>query len=294
MATPAEPQMPWWRHGIAAISLTVIAANLIFWSVPLFGCALAKLLAPPIRPTLTRWMDRIYRGAVLVNTWWLRGVLGIAWPRPRPRLGRDATAIVLSNHVNWADVLILQDIVVPDGPLLKFLAKFELVFVPVFGLICWAYGFPLLRRTSAAHQDDSMRRERDLARLKAACKNLLHDGGALTNFAEGTRFSGQKRDAAGHAYAAVLRPRSGGFANAIEVLADHLVAIVDVTLIYPEGASFWRLLAGAVPNIDVRVTCFGVQEMPTGAAASSHWLNARWQAKDRAILEHRSARSALR
>ena len=180
-------------HLRSTISIIVLTANLSFWGIGLVLLGLLKAIVPASR----RWADArlaaAYRGAVAVNDAWLRGVIGLEWDRPETGLGRDEICIVVSNHGCWADILLVQSAVTRDGPLLKFLTKRELLYIPVLGVIFWAFDFPLLRRGKRAGVDKAEQRRLDAEALASACDVVRSNPAALMNFAEGTRFTEEKR-----------------------------------------------------------------------------------------------------
>ena len=145
-------------HVKSVASITVITLNLLFWVPPILVLSLVKLLVPASRRVTDRALEGCYRLAVAVDDAWLRGVIGIRWDRPFPPVSSDEVSIVLSNHVCWADILVLQSVLCREGPLLKFLTKRELAWIPIFGVIFWAFDFPLLRRTTKEGQSESERR----------------------------------------------------------------------------------------------------------------------------------------
>jgi 1-acyl-sn-glycerol-3-phosphate acyltransferase len=277
-----------WAHLKSAVSLTVITLNLVFWLGPVFALALAKLLPAARGGRVDRTMERVYRAAVAVDDWWLRHVIGIRWSRPRLGLDCARSYLVLSNHVSWTDILLVQSVIARDGPLVKFLAKRELLFVPIVGLICWAFDFPLLRRRSRPGEDDVARRWRDLEALREACRTLARHPAALMNFAEGSRFSEARRLDSGSRYRHLLEPRVGGLLTLVEALGGELEAVVDLTLIYPRSVSFWRFLSGAVPEVEILAEVIDPATLPRTREEASRWLETRWARKDAAIESARS------
>jgi len=277
-------------HLRAAVGLVVISLNLGFWVVLALPLALAKLLWPGGRGAIERAMGGIYRAALWIDDLWLGRVVGIRWPRPALGLAKDRTYVVLSNHVSWSDIFVIQSIVVRDGPLLKFLAKRELLRVPIVGAIIWAFDFPVLRRQAKAGGDEAARRTRDLETLRAAADVLRDHPAAVMNFAEGTRSTEAKRVEQESPYAHLLIPRVGGFATLIEGLGEELEAVVDLTLVYPRPVSFWALLAGAVREIGVDAEVVPRARLPRGREDTIDWLLARWARKDAILAGAQSAR----
>ncbi len=274
-------------HARSLLSLTVVTVNLVFWLPPLILLALVKLLLPPSRRLVDPLLDGIYRTALRIDDIWLRRVMRIEWPRPDHGVPRDSVSLVISNHVCWADILVLQSLLSRSGPLLKFLAKRELLWMPVFGIIFWAFDFPLLRRRGKGVMDEAARRRADAEALEKACEALREHPAALLNFAEGTRFTEEKRVARASPYRTLLPPKVGGLASLRTALEGSMTEIVDVTLAYPEDATFWRFLAGLVPRVELDVERIPVEAVPRDRDALIEWLDERWRRKDRLILAAR-------
>lgn len=272
------------RHLRAATCLAGITLNLIFWGLLLLLLLPAKAV-PRTRPWFRRVSNRIYRAAVRVDNVLLRRVSGASWNVEELTLDCSRPHIVLANHRSWADILIVQNVVATRGPIVKFLCKRELLYVPIFGLIILAFDFPMLRRRSRQGSDPAHRRDDDRRRVTAASAALLDSPAAILSFAEGTRFTETKRGALGGPYEHLLPPRAGGLAAMIEALAPAGGAIVDLTLAYPRAVSFWEFLGGAEGPVNVTWETIPIAEVPRGRA--QEWLNDRWRRKD-ALLQTRS------
>ena len=275
--------MKLWSHAKSLVSLVVITAQLMFWVLGLMLASLVKLLVPPLRSTANRSMDGMYRIAVAIDDAWLRGVLGIDWTRPPLGLDRGNTYVVLANHASWSDILLLQSVLVRDGPVLKFLVKRSLMWVPIFGVIFWAFDFPRLRRRARSGEDEIVRRRRDLDALRSACEVVRERPAALMVFAEGTRFTPEKRLDQDSPYRHLLEPRVGGLAALLEGLEGDIEAVLDVTIVYPRPVSFWSFLAGALATVEVDVERIEPDALPTEREALVDWLAERWRQKDARI-----------
>ena len=88
------------------------------------------------------------------------------------------------------------------------------------------------------------------------------------------------------------RTRAGGLAFALGAMGKHLHRILDVTIVYPEGAkSYWSFLCGDVRNIRVRVRSLPITEKLLGDYTNDRkfrvefhaWLNVLWMEKDKCI-----------
>ncbi|MBP0657076.1 acyltransferase, partial [Mycobacterium tuberculosis] len=77
--------------------------------------------------------------------------------------------------------------------------------------------------------------DRDIIEAKRACQNLIDKPFTLLNFIEGTRFTQKKRDLQQSPYQHLLKPKAGGIALALGALVDDLDAVLDMTIVYPDG-----------------------------------------------------------
>ena len=277
------------QHLRAATCLTAITLNLTFWALLLLVLLPAKA-APRTRPWFRRVAARIYRAAVRVDNVLLRRISGASWNVEELTLDRSRPHIVLANHRSWADILIVQSLVATRGPIVTFLCKRELLYLPIFGLIILAFDFPVLRRQAQRGIDAGSRRGDDRRRVTEAAAALLESPAAILSFAEGTRFTVAKRDAnrrdAGDSqYEHLLPPRAGGLAAMIEALAPGGGSIVDLTLAYPRPSTFWDFLGGAAGSVEVAWETIPIATVES--AEATNWLNDRWRRKEE-LLDRRS------
>ena len=271
--------MTWGQHARATLCTGAIGLGLTVFSLPLVILACAKLAAPRAR-ILTTAMNGIYRSAVAYDDWCLLRIARVRWELPDLRLDAEQTCLVICNHRSWCDVLVVQSLIAKKGPVITFLTKRELAFVPVFGIIVWAFHFPLLKRRARGTQSEAARRESDRQRILAACAAVRRAPAAILAFAEGTRFSPAKRERSHSPYRHLLPPRPGGFTAIYDSLAGTDAVIVDLTLDYDGEVTFWRFLAGEV-RVSARVAVWEWAELANRDRAA--WLTERWQIKDRQL-----------
>jgi 1-acyl-sn-glycerol-3-phosphate acyltransferase len=176
----------------------------------------------------------------------------------------------------------LQYIVVSQGPIIKFLIKRELIFVPVVGWICLALNFPRLSRG----KDKQSRRE-DYNLVANATMELSRAPIALVNFAEGTRFTPEKHHHQHSPYQHLLLPRSGGMRIMLDSMTD--ATVLDVTLVYPEDLTFWQCLSGRLNSITVHLSYYPVSDIDN----IENWLAERWQTKDKLFAKTRASYSEV-
>jgi 1-acyl-sn-glycerol-3-phosphate acyltransferase len=269
------------RHLRAATCFAGITLNLVFWAL-LLALLLPAKAVRRTRPWFNRLADRIYHAAVRIDSALLRRVSGVLWRFDELTLDPTRPHIVLANHRSWADILIVQAVVATRGPIVKFLAKRQLLFTPIFGLIILAFDFPILRRRTRRGDDPAKRRDDDRRRVSEAAAVLLDSPAAILSFAEGTRFSEAKLKASHGPYDHVLPPRAGGLVAMIEALGGGGGGrIVDLTIAYSRTVSFWEFLGGESGPVSVLWETVEIAEVEPGRAQA--WLNARWRRKDAAL-----------
>ena len=273
--------------------------NTVFWFVPVLALAIIKLLVPiaAFRTWLTRWLMHLGECWIAVNSAMLGTFASIDWQvRGTETLRRDRWYLVMANHQTWVDILVLQKAFNRRIPFLKFFIKRELIWFPILGIAWWALDMPFMKRYSTKYlaQHPHMK-GKDLETTRRACAKFKHTPTSVINFVEGTRFSEAKRDARNVPYRNLLQPRAGGFAVAISSMGELFDAILDVTLVYPNGpVEFWDMCRGQ--HVEVLVD---VRERPVepwlveGDYQNDRefrrrvhvWLGDIWQEKDELIQQ---------
>lgn len=274
-----------------ALSVLVVFANTIFWSVLLFGIALFKAVIPATgwrnfwgrvaNDIAQRWVGVNSAGLELTKDirWDVQGIEGL-----RP----DRWYLLISNHQTMVDIVVLQKIFHRKIPFLKFFLKRELFWVPIMGLAWWALDYPFMERSSSARKDlDTARR---------ACEKFRLSPVTVMNFVEGTRFTPEKHREQASPYRHLLKPKVGGIAVTLGTMGDLIDKILDVTLVYPEGVTgLWPFLCAKSFAVTVRVRQIPVTEELKGDFFSDRefrrrfvdWLSTLWEEKDRLIDELR-------
>jgi 1-acyl-sn-glycerol-3-phosphate acyltransferase len=202
--------------------------------------------------------------------------------------------LVNCNHQSWADILVLQHLLTGRIPLLKFFLKQQLIWVPVMGLAWWALDFPFMRR----HSEEFLKkhpemRGKDQAATRKACEKFALIPTSVMNFLEGTRFTAAKHQLQQSPYRHLLKPKAGGIALALNAMGDKFQAILDVTIVYPDGApNFWEFLCGKLKRVVVRVQSLPVPAQlmngdyagdPAVREAFQRWVQQLWRDKDAQI-----------
>ena len=273
---------------------SLLTLNTVVWVTPLLLLALIKLLVPVagFRRALTRVLMAIAENWISVNRVVLAGSGSFDWILPANiTLKRDGWYLVLSNHQTWVDIVVLQSVFNRRIPLLKFFIKQELVWFPLLGLGWWALDLPFMKRYSpsylARHPE---KKGKDLEATRRACEKFRHTPTSVINFVEGTRFSEAKRDSRGSPYRHLLKPRAGGVAIALSSMGELFDAVLDVTIIYPDGPpEFWAMCFGDRVRAEIDVVSIplesrlieGDYEGDRGYRRDVHrWLSDVWDAKD--------------
>lgn len=282
-------------HGI--VGLVSFALNTLFWSVPLFAVALLKLLVPvpAVRRRLSLLLTQIAEGWIAVDSWMMATIQRAPFQvTGLEGLRRDGYYLICCNHLSWVDIPVLQRAFYRRIPFLRFFIKQELIWVPVLGLAWWALDFPFMKRYSTQYLlRHPEKRGVDLATTRKAVEKFRHNPTSILNFLEGTRFTAAKHREQVSPYRHLLRPKAGGLAGAVGAMGDMFDAILDVTLIYPDGpVELWGLLSGQLGRVIVHVEQRPVPPEWAGAdyradpafrAAFKAWVNQIWAEKDALI-----------
>ena len=164
------------------------------------------------------------------------------------------------------------------------------MWIPIFGVVFWAFDFPLPRRRTKPGQAPEARRAADAEALRLACDALRRRPAAITNFAEGTRSTPEKRAATESPHRHLLAPRVGGFVSLVDALGSDLDSVVDATILSREPLSFWAFLSGRLAPITIEAERIPATALPKDRDALAAWLRARWAAKDERIERARTDR----
>jgi len=288
-------------QGIVTFSACTI--NTIICFTPIMVFAVLKFLLPfrRIRNALTRWIMLVGEAWIGCNAlifsignstrWEFRGLEG---------LSREHWYLVIVNHQTWVDIVALQTMLNRRVPFLKFFIKQELIWFPFLGLAWWAMDMPFMKRYSktylAKHPEN---KGKDLEATRQACEKFRDTPTSVINFIEGTRFTEEKKAKRGSTYDNLLPPRAGGVALALTSMGDMFDTILDVTMVYPDGAvDFWGMMCGEFEHVIIDVVRRPVDEwLYKGDYQNDRefrrnfhqWLTLLWEEKDRKIDELRSS-----
>jgi len=287
----------WWVHVRAALVLAYITCNLAFWIAPLLVLVVFKWFVPisSVRTGIYGMMAWIYRAAVQMNDWILfQGM----------KIQLDLTGInqtypgnfylALCNHQSWSDIFILQHLLNRKTPIMKFLVKNELMYLPVVGLICWAYDFPFLNRGKQIIKGSGkFNRLNDSQALNKSLTQFLRSSATIMNFAEGTRFTSLKAKRQQSPYQYLLKPKAGGLIAIYKMMGQELAAVLDFTIVYDAPKpNFWRFIGGKIQRVKIHLDTISSEELKENLGSPEanfnseraiEWINQRWGQKDRKI-----------
>ena len=289
--------------GLATVVL--LLANTLVLIGPLLLIALAKFILPGQAPR-----DASSRGVMWVAECWAENckrIFALLTPthwdiRGNAELRRDRSYLVISNHQSWVDIPALVQAFNRKTPYFKFFLKQELIWVPFLGLAFWALDYPFMKRYSKAFLAKHPQMQgKDLEITRAACEKFKRLPVTVVNYLEGTRFTPAKQAQQQSPYRYLLKPKAGGVAFVLASLGEQIDAVLDVTLVYPEGKApgFWALLSGQVDKviIDIQTRSLAPELWQGDYQNDSQfrqymqdWVSQLWQEKDARIARIRAER----
>lgn len=280
------------------LSFLLYVANSIIIVVPIVLIAVIKLVIP------FEFWQVISRKIldILATTWidinsfnmWLFQQMDLQTTGTET-LQKDYWYLVISNHQTWVDILLLQKSLNRKIPFLKFFLKQELIWVPVMGLAWWAMDFPFMKRYSKDFlKKNPHLKGKDIEVTRKACEKYKTIPVSIVNFVEGTRFTPSKHSKQQSPFTHLLKPKAGGVAFVLNSMGEYMTAIVNVTIVYPDGPkSFWDFLCGRIPSAKIHVETLEVTDDIIGSyeedaefkAHFQSWINGVWEEKDERISE---------
>ncbi|WLD59173.1 acyltransferase [Salinispirillum sp. LH 10-3-1] len=287
--------------GILALLLMLIQT--VIGMIPLMTIALLKLIVPikSFRRSCTIAVMRIAETWAEVNKGIFALLTSTQWEvNCDIPLRKDTSYLIVCNHQSWVDIPALIQVLNRKVPFYKFFLKQELIWVPLLGLAWWALDYPFMKRYS---KEQIARKPslagKDMEITRKACEKFRGLPVSVINFAEGTRFRQEKHDHQNSPYDQLLRPKAGGIAFALESLGTQLDAILDVTIVYPDGIpTFWDLMTNRIRRVVVDIQQIDIQpEWLTGGYQTNpeyrerfqQWVSDLWHEKDARIKHLQSA-----
>ncbi|MGA7296166.1 MAG: acyltransferase [Rhodanobacteraceae bacterium] len=273
--------------------MLLLLLNSVLHIVPLMVLALTKVIVPikALRKLLSRVLGLIAESWIGVNNTLFKLFTHIHWQVDGLKgLRRDGNYLVLCNHQSWVDIAVLQKVFNRRIPFMRFFLKQELIWVPLLGPAWWALDFPFMKRYSRQtllRHPELQGKDREATRK--ACEKFRHMPVAVMNFAEGTRFTPAKHDAQKSPFRYLLRPKAGAVAFVLDAMGTALHAVLDVTIVYPEGpCTMMDLIMGRVHAVNVHVRerqltpdlIGNYDEDPAFRGRIKAWLTTVWREKD--------------
>lgn len=284
---------------------------LIAWMIAAFlllsPAVLLKLIPyPPLQRACSRFCIWIATNWVRNNKLLFRLLHAEQWEVDfRTRVEPGKNYLLISNHQSWADILVLCDIFHARTPFPRFFLKWELMYMPIIGLACWAMDFPFMRRhgKSALKANPELRNQ-DLETTRRACALYKTEPVMVINFLEGTRFTQAKRIERQSPYRHLLRPKAAGISFTLNAMGEQFAGIIDVTIAYQPTRKplLWSFASGEQDTLAVHVDVLPIpQEMMAGDYENDPefrkrfqtWINGIWTRKDARLERMLTTRPAV-
>lgn len=203
----------------------------------------------------------------------------------------------VANHQSWADIFVLQGITNRKIPMLKFFMKHVLIWVPVIGLAWWALDMPFLKRyTKEEIQKNPELRGKDIKAMEKSFERYSRYPVSIFSFAEGTRFTKEKKDNQSSQFKYLLNPKIGGIGLTLTTM-PYIKLLLDFTIHYEdERRSFWDFLCGRMSKADVRVRQINIpdnllsknyEDDPIFRENLKEWVYDIWSDKEKYLEEVR-------
>ena len=275
---------------------SVMTGSTFFHGPPVLALGLTKLFKKSRKVDETN--IKITNSWLTVNNWLIDNVLpNTQWDITIDEdldLNMQGRYLMTCNHQSWVDTTVNQYFGLTRMPLTRFFTKWELIFIPFVGQAFKILGFPMMKRHSKEQiAKNPELKYRDMEEARKSCEQLLSQPFTLLNYLEGTRFTPEKHAQQQSPYKNLLKPKAGGLALALNILGDQIDALVDMTIIYPNGApgygEFWL---GDVPRIAVDLRKIEIPEWVLGGNYEDdaefrekfqNWVDQLWTEKDQVI-----------
>ena len=243
---------------------SVMTGSTFFHGPPVLALGLTKLFKKS--KTVDETNIKITNSWLTVNNWLIDHVLpNTKWDieiEDGLELSMQGRYLMTCNHQSWVDTTVNQYFGLTRMPLTRFFTKWELIFIPFVGQAFKILGFPMMKRhTKEQIAKKPELKDRDMQEARKSCEQLLSQPFTLLNYLEGTRFTAEKHAKQQSPYQNLLQPKAGGLALALNILGQEIDALVDMTIVYPDGVpgygEFWL---GEVPRIAVNLRKIEIPE----------------------------------
>ncbi len=302
MSQPTQKSSKLKKIGRGLSVTSVITGSTFLHGPPVLALGLTKLFKKSRKVDETN--IEIANSWIGINNWLIDHVLPhLQWDiqiDPTLKLSLDGRYLMTCNHQSWVDTTVNQYFGLNRMPLTRFFTKWELIFIPFVGQAFKILGFPMMKRHSKAEiAKHPELKQRDLMESRKACEQLLSQPFTLLNYLEGTRFTPEKHQQQQSPFKHLLKPKAGGLALALNILGQEIDALVDMTIVYPDGApgygNFWL---GDVSRIVVNLRKIEIPDWilsgnyendPEYRAQFQAWVEQIWHEKDQ-LIEHMKAK----
>ena len=282
------------------LGFLAVVINTLFWCLFLLTIAIFKLLIP-----MESWKRLCTKLIINIGECWIscNGLWIQALHRPRwnvegfEELDSSNWYLAVANHQSWADIFVLQGITNRKIPMLKFFMKHILIWVPVIGLAWWALDMPFLKRyTKEEIQKNPELRGKDIKAMGKSFERYSRYPVSIFSFAEGTRFTKEKKDNQLSQFEYLLNPKIGGIGLTLTTM-PYIKLLLDFTIHYEdERRSFWDFLCGRMSQADVRVRQINIpdnllgknyEDDPIFRENLKEWVYDIWSDKEKYLEEVR-------
>ena len=279
------------------ISAVLLIINTCLWAIIIIIGGLFKAILPveAVQLQLGKLMNACMYAWVQMNGGILKLTSKIDWQvEGLEGLSKDSWYLIFCNHLSGFDIAAQSYVLRNHAPMLKFFLKKELLYVPFMGLGCWALDMPFMNRTSPAKLKKTPKlRGKDLETTRKACQKFKHLPTSIMNYAEGSRFTEEKRQRQNSPFNNLLRPKAGGIAFALSAMGEQFSNVLNMTLVYPDNPDNILLdaMCGRLKRVVVRIEALPVPQVDAERYANESeyrvefqsWLNEIWQQKDAQI-----------
>ncbi|MGH8493850.1 MAG: acyltransferase [Moraxellaceae bacterium] len=250
---------------LALVMFTGLGMNVVFFACLIILCMPLRFLMPThdLRAAVTALLVSYATIWCHVNNHVLLRLLPrIEWDVELPAgLSQKNWYFVIANHQSWVDIIVLFRIYNGRIPFLKYFLKQELIWIPFLGLGTYALDFPFMKRYSRATLEKHPElKGKDMETTRRSCEKFRYTPVSVMNFLEGTRFTPLKHEQQQSPYRHLLPPKAGGMAFTLSALGEKMHALLDTTIVYPDGnPTFVDFLCGRLRRVVVRVQ---IREIP--------------------------------
>ena len=282
------------------LGFLAVVINTLFWCLFLLTIAIFKLLIPTEswKRLCTKLIINIGECWIYCNGLWIQALHRPKWNvEGFEELDSSNWYLAVANHQSWADIFVLQGITNRKIPMLKFFMKHVLIWVPVIGLAWWALDMPFLKRyTKEEIQKNPELRGKDIKAMEKSFERYSRYPVSIFSFAEGTRFTKEKKDNQLSQFEYLLNPKIGGIGLTLTTM-PYIKLLLDFTIHYEdERRSFWDFLCGRMSKVDVKVRQINIpdnllgknyEDDPIFRENLKEWVYDIWSDKEKYLEEVR-------